>query len=764
MSNTSINSLLSNRTGEIVFYNIYSRMIEGKKEEWADMVQRMEKYLETNGGFHQHELVEARELISNLNINCSGRAMWTGGTDWGSTPDGILGLHNCYGLCMNDIRYFSLALNLLMCGGGVGVSYEDCYIDALPKINNFLHYDFVDNIGEKYDPQIPLEQTVIDHSPEERVMIITVGDSRKGWVDLLDTIFQVAVRRYGNIEHLYIDFGFVRPANTAIKGFGGTANPQKLVENLEKIIDLLNDEEYFTDILCEKIMGLIAEIVVAGNIRRSARLSIYTEGSDFANLKKDLYVQNEEGDYVVDVERQMCSNANHTEMFDSTPTYDQVLKSVTNQFHTGEGAIANKVEMLARVNSDLGLTKHEFIKLYKDDVLWEWMDSHGISYDEALRRIEVTANPCFEIIGHSGFSCNLANVQLSTLVYADEVKESSCFYHAGMITASVLMRDFPDPLLQAAKEFDPIVGVSCTGIIDYFVTKLGRRYIEWWLAGRPQSGGGAVMTHVDTIQPFQYETQYELYRRYEITKFKSWRKAAWEGVKEFCHRNSLKLPTRVCTIQPAGTVSLLTNSSSGIHWPKSTRYIRRMTMPKDSPVALAALDKGFTVLPSAKDKDESGRLLIDPNDPRCTEWMIEVPVEIAWANIAEGLDLSQIPATAQLDFSLVAMNHYCDHTVSQTLELWEHEIQPLAAAIHNAIDKDLGYVSTAILPRFDAANSPFPRLPFEPICEEEYIARSAVLTNIDFGERVQYYIDQGNNTGAEAVGSGCDGMICEIRK
>jgi len=91
--------------------------------------------------------------------------------------------------------------------------------------------------------------------------------------------------------------------------------------------------------------------------------------------------------------------------------------------------------------------------------------------------------------------------------------------------------------------------------------------------------------------------------------------------------------------------------------------------------------------------------------------------EVPWADVAEGIDLSQFSALAQFDFYMQVQRHYTGHNTSATLELREPEIEPLAQAIHEAMGK--GYISAAILARFDDLES-FPRLPFEPIDQATY--------------------------------------------
>ncbi|WP_338442379.1 LAGLIDADG family homing endonuclease [Synechococcus elongatus IITB4] len=109
--------------------------------------------------------------------------------------------------------------------------------------------------------------------------------------------------------------------------------------------------------------------------------------------------------------------------------------------------------------------------------------------------------------------------------------------------------------------------------------------------------------------------------------------------------------------------SLLTNASPGWHPPKAQRFIRRMTFRRNDPIARACMDYGYTVVPSQSDKDDSGRLLDDPFDPRCTEWLVEIPTEVAWADLpgADAIDISQFSAIAQFDFYMQVQKFYAAH-------------------------------------------------------------------------------------------------------
>lgn len=334
------------------------------------------------------------------------------------------------------------------------------------------------------------------------------------------------------------------------------------------------------------------------------------------------------------------------------------------------------------------------------------------------------AHNCGEIIG-STFACNLAEVHLNRIEPLDLSTQEDAFRAGALSVCALLQRGFTDPRFQWSRELDPIVAVCFTGGFDFFVQALGTDWLRWWQAGRPGRWGEEVfwepLLETPHRHPGQLMRQSSFFRTREREYLEFWRGIVEDTVEDYCHRHGLKKPNRATAIQPSGSKSLLTGASPGWHPPKAQRFIRRMTFGKNDPVALACLDFGYSVVPSQSDKDESGRLLDDPFDPRCTEWLVEIPVEVPWANLpgASDIDISSFSALAQFDFYMQIQRHYVRHNTSATIELREDEVEPLGDRIYQAIQDDEGYISAALLPRFDAKQA-FPRLPFEPIDKATY--------------------------------------------
>ena len=355
----------------------------------------------------------------------------------------------------------------------------------------------------------------------------------------------------------------------------------------------------------------------------------------------------------------------------------------------------------------------------------------------------LVAHNCGEIIG-SSFHCNLSEVHLNLIDPDNEKEQTEAFQAGALSVAALLNHKFQEPRYQYSRELDPIVGVSFTGLFDFFVHAFGVEWLRWWEQGRP-----------NTPQGYHFQEREKAY-------LQKWRQIVHETVWDYCDRHNIKRPNRCTTVQPSGTKSLLTGASPGWHPPKAVRFIRRVTFGKNDPVARACLDYGYNVIPSQSDKDENGNLLHDPFDPRCTEWLVEIPVAVPWADLegADDIDISKFSVLAQFDFAMQVQKHYVTHNTSATLELREPEIEDLGKAIYQSIQNDEGYISAALLARFDAYQT-FPRLPFEPIDEVTYNqlmrgVKQRQKTDDFYAALMQY--DNGEQD--EAGPTGCDSDKC----
>ena len=644
-------------------------------------------------------------------------------------------------------------MDLAMMGCGTGAIIEPHLIERLPVVRNTLVIDVISDIGVTAAAD---RQESTTHQIDGHRVAIKVGDTRHGWVDSYRLLLELSSdERFSEPVHVSVDLADVRPVGESLKGFGGMANPVKLKDLYGRVAQILNRARgrQLTSVECCLLIDEAAVTIVAGNIRRSAGMRQFAADDLEASRAKDnLWQQDSEGNWRIDPERDALRMANHTRVFHTRPSREVVLEAVNRQFQSGEGAIQFAPEAIARSNADLLPTpelRSEFIGVYCEQGREEagrWLQLHhsGIGADELEHRLgRYGLNPCGEILG-ADFHCNLAEIHLNQIDPHDEQAQEDAFKAGAIAVACLLNHRFEVERYRQSRAWDPIVGVSFTGLFDFFVHAFGTPWLQWWEAGRPDSEEGRG------------------FRAEEARYLGRWKAIVNQAVWEYCDRHGLQRPNRCTTVQPAGTKSLLTGASPGWHPPKAQRFIRRITFRKNDPVALACMDYGYTIVPSQSDKDEQGRLLDDPFDPRCGEWLVEIPTEVSWANIpgADAVEINNFSALAQFDFYMQVQKHYTAHNTSATVEFRQHEIEPLADAIHRAIDNGEGYISAALLARFDA-NATFPRLPFEPIDAATYARLSAEVIErrriSDFFEALRRY-DGGELI--EAGPAGCDSDKC----
>ena len=726
-----------------VFYRTYSRKTPNGRESWQQVSER------------NLEVEMIRRMQQRQKSLPSGRWLWIGGTAWIEKPENFSGAYNCTSTNLVDWQAFGLMMDLAMMGCGTGAIIEPRLIDRLPTVRNSIRIKSVSDIGVT-SPAAREDRT--SHSISGQSVLIKVGDTRRGWVDSYQLLLELCSNESFDpalpIE-ISVDLSDVRPVGETLKGFGGMANPVKLKDLYTRVAQILNraNGRKLTSVECCLLIDEAAVTIVAGNIRRSAGMRQFAANDQAASVAKDnLWQQDEQGNWSIDPERDSLRMANHTRVFHNRPSRDVVYDAVLKQFNSGEGAIQFAPEAIARSNADLLNTPElrlEFQDIYceqgrEEAGRWLQLNHPAINDAELEHRLNrYGLNPCGEILG-ADFHCNLAEVHLNQIDPTDLLGQADAFKAAGLAVACLLNHRFEVERYRQSRAWDPIVGVSFTGLFDFFVHAFGTPWLKWWEAGRPANSEG------------------KAFKQKEAEFLNRWKQIVNEAVWEYCDRHQLRRPNRCTTVQPAGTKSLLTGASPGWHPPKAQRFIRRITFRKNDPVALACLDYGYTIVPSQSDKDDQGRLLDDPFDPRCTEWLVEIPTQVSWANLpgADLVEINNFSAMAQFDFYMQVQQHYTAHNTSATIEFRENEIEPLADAIYQTIQQGQGYISAALLARFDA-NATFPRLPFEPIDEATYLQLNAeVVTrrrNPDFFDALQHY-DSGELV--EAGPAGCDSDKC----
>ncbi len=278
-------------TGELVYRRSYARVrADGSTEQWPDTVRRV-----VDGNLAlvdaRHHRPDERERLEALLLGFAaipaGRHLWMSGVS------GRQFLFNCHvaGWDHDDpAAHFCFLFNQLMQGGGVGANYSNRFVGALPIARHGAEVHLVCDPGhadiDELAPHLSTEYS------ERWPCSLRVEDSREGWIDALRAVLD---RCWGDDEEpLVLDLSLLRSRGEPIRTFGGTASgPGPLAELLVKVAAFLGRRagSALSSLDVMAIDHWIAEAVVAGNVRRSARMSMKEWADpdvlDFVHAKSD---------------------------------------------------------------------------------------------------------------------------------------------------------------------------------------------------------------------------------------------------------------------------------------------------------------------------------------------------------------------------------------------------------------------------------------------------------------------------------------------
>ena len=756
----------------------YSRINnDGSKEKWEDIVKRcidgVQRLDSTNNSpvIDKETLDMMKEYMSTNLAYPSGRWLWVGGTDWIEDPQNYPGAYNCSSTHFTDLECFRDLAELCFCGCGIGYVLSEKNISQLPIVDTKLNVKVVGTIGT-YPLGKRLQTTYIETGYDDKPDKLYVGDSRHGWVDayygLIKTAFSGRLSYYQKNEiDIEVDVSNLRPKGERIKGFGGIANPDYLLTMFGNVAAHLNGAfgRRLNSVEITKILGEIALTVELGAIRRSASIAQFDEEDETSkDAKLNLWKQDENGNWNINPKDLSLTMANHTRMFFHKPSLEEITEAVTKQYHTGEGAIMYVPEAVARGNADIlpnnSDAKAEFLIRYCSNpnnaayTLKDLASTQGIHLtdEEVNYRLSIYGiNPCAEI-PMSNNLCNLAEVTVGKLDPFDYLQQKNAFTTSALFAASLLNHKFTKhERYQKAREIDPIVGVSITGVFDFFMKLFGDDYLSWVYAKREQTWNQASNLYrleviAEKLGLPNTISHGEFYIQAEAFYYKLWRSFVEGVVANYCNSAGLKKPNRCTTIQPSGTKSLLTNSSPGIHPTWGPYFIRRVKLMSEDPTAKALIKAGHSFVRSQAD------IAKDTNQ----EVIIEFPVKASWVDYLKFHDDKSFkgwPALAMFRFMMNAQKHYVGHNTSCTVNFAQEEIEELSNEIFRAIKEDEGYISVALLPKSDI---PFPNLPFENISKERYEEMASKISPVD-----KEYIARGEWE-FEQPPAACEGMICSV--
>lgn len=227
-----------------VYLRTYARWIAelGRREvTWDETVERYIQWVTGRRDVPDRIVHLMRKHFLEMGVLPSMRAMWSAGE--AADRDNCT-LYNCSFLPIDNLRAFSEALYILMCGTGVGFSVESIFVDNLPVVQ----------------------------AERSETKTVVVEDSTEGWADGLFEVLTAAWQGYA----VKYDVSKLRARGAILKTKGGRASgPEPLVNLFDLCLSILNAARGWRlrPIEVHDIMCTIGEIVMVGGFRRAALIS-----------------------------------------------------------------------------------------------------------------------------------------------------------------------------------------------------------------------------------------------------------------------------------------------------------------------------------------------------------------------------------------------------------------------------------------------------------------------------------------------------------
>jgi ribonucleoside-triphosphate reductase (thioredoxin) len=314
---------------------------------------------------------------------------------------------------------------------------------------------------------------------------------------------------------------------------------------------------------------------------------------------------------------------------------------------------------------------------------------------------EFSLNPCGEILLRPNQFCNLSEV----VIRSKDTKKDICekirkATIIGCLQSTLTKFGFLSRIWKKNTEEERLLGVSLTGLRDHPILSKVSKEAKTWLSEMKQT---AIYT-----------------------------------AKEWAHILEINVPTAITTVKPSGTVSLLVDSSSGLHARFSPYYIRRIRIASTDPLCKMLIDQGQTHKPEVGENEQS------PNT-HVFEFPRRSP-EMSTMN-------DEITALDQLEYWLMLKKHWCEHSASCTIHVKESEWLSVGSWVY----ENWNYISgLSFLPASDMV---YKLAPYEEIDEDQYNEMVAATPPIDFTQLTQYELEDQTEGSKEYA---CVGNSCEI--
>lgn len=233
---------------EIIIYGKYARYLPelNRRESWQEICHRnRDMHLARYPMLHNEIVRVYDDFVMPKHVLPSMRSMQFGGRAIEKNESRV---YNCSYLPIDHWKAFSEIMFLLLGGTGVGYSVQFQHIDKLPEIHRAGN-------SKKY----------------------LINDSLEGWADAVRALTRAYFLGANTPDFDYSD---IRPKGAPLKTAGGKApGPEPLKKCLNELRRILSSKrvgEKLSSIEVHDMICHIADAVLAGGIRRSAMIALFS--------------------------------------------------------------------------------------------------------------------------------------------------------------------------------------------------------------------------------------------------------------------------------------------------------------------------------------------------------------------------------------------------------------------------------------------------------------------------------------------------------
>lgn len=511
---------------EYTLVSKYARYDEKTKrrETWDEMVDRvrgMHLFRYGTRGIN-NDINWAFEQVRNKKVLPSMRSLQYGG-------DAVIAndakIYNCSYSLADRPRFFSECLWLLLSGTGTGFSVQKQHVEKLPELIDIK------------DPT------------EKEIMTYTIGDTIEGWADSIEMLMSSYFKGTEiSGKEIFFDYTKIRRKGSKIRTSGGRApGPKPLQKALKRIKRILLDavEEEQTKLRPIQVYDIImmaADCVLAGGIRRSATIAIFSSDDeemmqakfDFYKNIKILTNKRKDGSWLTDlgIAYNLCKE-DKTE-----PTKGDKCDIGWYNLYPWRQLSNNSVALLRNKCSLEDFKKVvKYAKFYGEPG-FIFLDDLNYGYNPCC---EIGLNPIDPETNETGWQvCNLTEINGRVIKnkkdFKDAIKAATII---GTLQAGYTYLNYLSDASRNNVKRESLLGVSVTGWMD-----------------NPD-----LLLNPDLQQ--------------EMAAY------AVEINKKYANKIKINPAARVTCTKPAGTTSIVLGTGSGIHPHHARHYFRRVRVHKN---------------------------------------------------------------------------------------------------------------------------------------------------------------------------------------